>query len=74
MAEAPKINYNDMVPSELSAVQAERDRAQRDCERMGGHITALRRALVQISCIIETQTDPDIDAIHDVVRDALKKQ
>lgn len=70
---APTINYTGMVPSELSAVRAERDRAQQDCQRMGERITALRVALLKITAIIETQSEPDIDAMHDVAREALSK-
>jgi hypothetical protein len=70
---APTINYTGMVPSELSAVRAERDRAQQDCQRMGEQITALRGALLKITAIIETQSEPDIDAMHDVAREALSK-
>lgn len=73
MSEAPRINYNDMVPSELSAVRAERDRAQRDCELLSKKVTALRGALLKITAIIETQSEPDIDAMHDVAREALNR-
>lgn len=64
--EAPKINYDSLAP-----VVAERDRAHRACEQMGARITTLRTALLQITALIETQTEPDIDAIHDVAREAL---
>ena len=36
-------------------------------------IERLRRALLQMTAIIETQSDPDIDALHDVARAALSK-
>lgn len=36
-------------------------------------VTTLRKALLQITAIIETQSEPDIDAIHDVAREALNK-
>lgn len=64
--DAPKINYDALAP-----VVAERNRAQRACEQMGARITALRAALLRITAIVETQTEPDIDAIHDVAREAL---
>lgn len=35
--------------------------------------TNLRAALLRITAIIETQTEPDIDAMHDVARDALNR-
>lgn len=63
MSDAPKINYDLLAPSEVAA---ERDRAQ-----MGQRIRDLRTALLKISAIIETQTEPDVDLIHDVVRAAL---
>lgn len=66
---APKINYDA-----LAAVTAERDRAQKACEQMGVQIQRLRAALLQIVAVIETQTDPDIDALHDIARDALLDQ
>lgn len=66
MSEAPKINYDA-----LSAVTAERDRAHRACEQMGAHIDKMRAALLKITALIETQIEPDIDAIHDVAREAL---
>lgn len=68
MSEAPKINYDMLAP-----VTAERDRAQKACEQMGQRITKLETALLQMTAIIETQTEPDIDALHDVARNALKK-
>lgn len=68
MSEAPKINYDMLAP-----VTAERDRATKACELMGARITALRNALLQITALIETDHDPDIDAIHDVAREALLK-
>jgi hypothetical protein len=58
---------------ELDAVKAERDRAQKACEQMGARIDALRSALLQITAIMETQSEPDIDAMHDVAREALNK-
>lgn len=63
---SPRINYDALAP-----VAAERDRAQKSCEQMGARIHRLRGALMQIAAIIETQTDPDIDALHDIVRNAL---
>lgn len=66
---APKINYDALAP-----VTAERDRAQRACEQMGVRIQRLRAALLQITAVIETQTDPDIDALHDIARNALLDQ
>lgn len=66
---APKINYDALAP-----VAAERDRAQKACEQMGVRIQRLRAALLQIAAVIETQTDPDIDALHDIARDALLDQ
>lgn len=66
MSNAPKINYEHLAP-----VVAERDRAHRACEQMGARMAFLRSALLKITAIIETQTDPDIDAIHDVAREAL---
>lgn len=50
----------------------ERDRAQKACEQMGQRILKLEAALLRITAIIETQTDPDIDALHDVAREALR--
>lgn len=72
---APKIKYDNLAPvsRELDVVRAERDRAQRDCERMGSALHALRAALLRITAIVETQTEPDIDAIHDVAREALSE-
>lgn len=66
---APKINYDALAP-----VTAERDRAQRACEQMGARIQRLRAALLQIAAVIETQPDPDIDALHDIARNALLDQ
>lgn len=57
----------------LAATEAERDRAQKDCERLGAKVTMLRSALLKITAIIETQSEPDIDAMHDVAREALNK-
>lgn len=75
--EAPTINYDMLAPDprdrELMAMRAERDRAQTDCERLGCTITAPRAALLRIMAIIETQAEPDIDAMHDVARDALNR-
>ena len=69
---APTINYDMLAArSELNAVRAERDRAQTDCARLAVGNAVLRSALLRISAIIETQTAPDIDALHDVARDAL---
>lgn len=65
--EAPKINYDLYAP-----VTAERDRAQKACEQMGARVTKLENALLRITAIIETQTEPDIDALHDVAREALR--
>lgn len=65
-SEAPKINY-DM----LALVTAERDRAQKACEQMGRRVSKLETALLQMTAIIETQTEPDIDALHDIAREAL---
>jgi hypothetical protein len=59
--------------AEIDALKAERDRAQKDCERMGRRITDLRAALLRITSIIETQTEPDVDAMHDVAREALNR-
>lgn len=73
MSEAPKINYNGMAPSELKAVTAERNRAQQACEQMGRRITKLERGLLAVTAIVETQSEPDIDAIHDACREALNK-
>jgi uncharacterized protein YbaP (TraB family) len=64
--EAPKINYDMLAP-----VTAERDRAQKACEQMGRRISELEAALLRMTAIIETQTEPDIDALHDVARQAL---
>lgn len=83
MSEAPKINYDRLAPdrreahadelsTELKLVQAERSRAQLACEQLGERNTKLRSALLQISAIIETQLEPDIDAMHDIAREALK--
>jgi len=75
--DAPKINCDmissDRAVNELMAVRAERDRAQNDCRRMGEKITALRAALLRMTAIIETQAEPDIDALHDVAREALNR-
>lgn len=75
--EAPKINYDMLgvapLEAELRAVRAERDRAQKDCERLSIRNTALRAALLRMTAIIETQSEPDIDALHDVAREALNK-
>jgi len=69
---APKINYDMLAArSELNAVRAERDRAQTDCARLAVGNAVLRSALLRMTAIIETQTEPDIDALHDVARDAL---
>ena len=38
----------------------------------GARVTKLENALLRITAIIETQTDPDIDALHDVAREALR--
>lgn len=44
--------------------------ASRACK--GARIAALESALLRITSIIETQAEPDIDAMHDVARDALR--
>lgn len=36
-------------------------------------IKQLEAALLRMTAIIETQTEPDIDALHDVARDALRQ-
>lgn len=64
--EAPKINYDLYAP-----VRAERDRAQKACEQMGRRVSKLEAALLRMTAIIETQAEPDIDALHDIARDAL---
>lgn len=61
------------MDSTLSATEAERNRAQKDCERLGAKVEMLRSALLKITAIIETQLEPDIDAMHDVAREALNK-
>lgn len=58
--------------SEMLAVTAERNRAQTACEQMGARLDALRSSLLRITAIIETQSEPDIDALHDVAREALR--
>lgn len=63
---APRINYEALAP-----VTAERDRAQKACELMGARVEKLRAALLQITAIIETQSAPDIDLLHDIARNAL---
>jgi hypothetical protein len=65
--EAPKINYDMLAP-----VTSERDRAQKACEQMGERMKKLESALLRITAIIETQSEPDIDALHDVAREALR--
>lgn len=61
----------DEMRTELRLVRAERDRAQQACELMGKRIGKFEDAILAIAAIIETQSDPDIDAIHDVCRDIL---
>lgn len=61
----------ESAAGELDALRAERDRAQQACEQMGARIDALRGSLLRITSLIETQSDPDIDAMHDVAREAL---
>lgn len=61
----------DEMRTELRLVRAERDRAQQACELMGKRIDEFEKAILAIASIIETQSDPDIDAIHDVCRDIL---
>ena len=63
----------DGMRSELRCVRAERDRAQEACEQMGRRITKLENGLLAVTAIIETQSEPDIDAMHDACRDALAK-
>lgn len=60
-----------LLDDELRATQAERQRAQEACERMGKRIAKLEAALLRMTAIIETQIEPDIDALHDVAREAL---
>jgi hypothetical protein len=64
---APRINYDSLAP-----VAAERDRAQQACELIGSRLSKMRSALLRITALIETQTDPDIDLLHDIARDALR--
>jgi hypothetical protein len=73
MSLAPKINYNQMVPSELEAVLAERDRAQQACQQMGEQIAKLEQCILAALAVIETQSEPDIDVLHDVLAHGLKK-
>ena len=67
------MDYPDPQAVELEAVTAERDRAQQACEQMGRRITKIERGLLQVAAIIETQSEPDIDAMYDAVGDALNK-
>lgn len=67
------LDYPDPQAVEIRALTAERDRAQRDCQRLSEKNMALRAALLRISSIIETQSEPDIDAMHDACREALNK-
>ncbi len=39
---------------------------------LGRRSAQARAALLKITALIETEAEPDIDAIHDVARDALK--
>lgn len=39
---------------------------------LGQRSAKARAALLKITALIETQAEPDIDAIHDVAREALK--
>lgn len=71
MAEAPRINYNAMVPDPIDAVRAERDRAQRACEHMGRRMSRMEAGILRALALIETETEPDIDALHDALGDAL---
>lgn len=68
-----KMDYPDPIAVELRAVTAERNRAQQACEQMGRRITKLENGLLSVTAIIETQSEPDIDAMHDACRDALAK-
>lgn len=67
--ESPRINYDALAP-----VSAERDRAQKAVELVAQRYIEMRAAMLRIAAIVETQAKPDIDAIHDIVREALNNE
>lgn len=57
----------------MTQLMTERETLRAEVERQDRKIERLRMALLKITAIIETQSDPDIDAMHDVAREALNR-